>query len=96
MHFILDCTDRVDAPGLRQATRPPHLEWIAELGSKLVLAGPLLDEAGVPTGSLLVIEAKDRAEVEAIAAADPYAKAGLFQSVVITPIRIVVSHPVEA
>lgn len=32
-------------------------------------------------GSLLIMEAESRAEVEAWAAADPYAKAGLFQSV---------------
>ena len=36
-------------------------------------------------GSLLIMEAADHAEVEAWCAADPYAKAGLFESVEIRP-----------
>jgi uncharacterized protein YciI len=49
----------------------------------------VLDPAGNPCGSMLVVEAADRAEAEAFAAADPYAKAGLFESVVIRPFRAV-------
>jgi uncharacterized protein YciI len=49
----------------------------------------VLDPAGNPCGSLLVVEAADRAEAEAFAAADPYAKAGLFESVAIRPFRTV-------
>ena len=38
-------------------------------------------------GSVLIIEAADRAEAEAFAAGDPYAKAGLFESVTIKPFK---------
>ena len=34
-----------------------------------------------PIGSLVIVEAKDRAGAEAIAKNDPYAKAGLFAAV---------------
>jgi len=51
---------------------------------RLMIAGPLLGDDGVTVqGSLLVIEAADRAAAEAFAAGDPYAKAGLFESVTI-------------
>jgi uncharacterized protein YciI len=49
----------------------------------------VLDPEGQPCGSLLVVEAADRAAAEAFAAADPYAKAGLFESVVVRPFRAV-------
>lgn len=38
-------------------------------------------------GSLLVMEFADRKVAEGFAANDPYAKAGLFRSVTITPFR---------
>jgi uncharacterized protein YciI len=49
----------------------------------------MLDQAGQPIGSLIVIEAEDQAAADAIAAEDPYVKAGLFQSVSVRPYRLV-------
>ena len=54
----------------------------------MAFAGPTTDEADqVVTGSVLVIQAEDRAAAEAWAAGDPYAKAGLFSSTAVTPVR---------
>ncbi len=86
-HFVLHCLDKPGALELRLANRPVHLEYMRGLGSVLLLAGPLLGEDGNPKGSLIIIEAEDAAAAAAIAAADPYAKAGLFASVTITPFR---------
>jgi uncharacterized protein len=47
----------------------------------VVQAGPFLDGAGEMVGSLVVIEADTRAAAEDWAAGDPYARAGLFESV---------------
>jgi uncharacterized protein YciI len=41
----------------------------------------LLDVETRPCGSLLIIDVADRAEAEGFAISDPYAKAGLFESV---------------
>ena len=49
------------------------------------LAGPRLDEKGEMCGSMFVIEAEDLAAAKAFSTDDPYAKAGLFASVEITP-----------
>lgn len=57
------------------------------------MPGPFLDAAGNPNGSLVIIEAKDQAEAEAIAANDPYAKAGLFASVEIRPWKWLIKNP---
>lgn len=87
MLFALICTDKPGSLATRQAARPPHLEYLRSHEASLQFAGPLLDPAGNPCGSLLVIDAPDRAAAEAFAAADPYAKAGLFESTVIRPVR---------
>ncbi len=83
MLFALICKDRPGSLQLRLDTRPTHAAYLERLnaGGKLAFAGPFLDADGKPEGSLVVVEAADKAEAEAIAAADPYAAANLFDSV---------------
>lgn len=87
MLFAMICTDRPGALELRMATRPTHLAYLEGQAAMLVEAGALLDAEGKPGGSLFLLEAPDRAAVEAFAAGDPYAKAGLFEATVIRPFR---------
>lgn len=87
MLFALICTDRPASLDLRMATRPTHLAFLEQYASKLVQVGPLLDTEGRPCGSLLIIDVEDRAAAEGFAAADPYAKAGLFESTIIRAYR---------
>ena len=89
MLFALFCTDRPGRSELRAAQRPAHLAFLESRVAELFSAGAALDPDGKPCGSLLVIEAADRAGAEAFAAADPYAQAGLFESTVIRPFRLV-------
>lgn len=88
MLYAIICTDKPGALALRQATRAAHLAWIAGLGERVKVAGPCLDDRETdPAGSLMVIEAANRAEIEALVAADPYGLAGLFERVEIRPWR---------
>jgi uncharacterized protein len=87
MLFALICTDRPASLEVRMATRPHHLAYLDQYAKKLVQVGPLLDTEGRPCGSLLIIDVEDRAAAEGFAAADPYAKAGLFESTIIRPFR---------
>jgi uncharacterized protein YciI len=87
MLFALICTDRPGALDLRLGTRVSHLAYLETHASKIFTAGALLDKDGRPAGSLLVIDVADRAEAEAFAAGDPYAKAGLFEGTQIRPFR---------
>ncbi len=83
---MLFCIVAIDRPGRlerRKATRAAHLDYLAKNADRLRLAGPFLSEDGTPTGSMLIVEAKDLAEAEAMVAADPYTKAGLFESVTV-------------
>src|SRR5690606_24326392 len=85
MLFAIICRGRAGAGETRQATRPAHLDWFERHRAAVVAAGPMLDAAGAPIGSLFVIEAADEAAARAFAAADPYAAAGLFAEVEIRP-----------
>jgi uncharacterized protein YciI len=93
MLFALICVDRPQGLDLRLKTRPDHLAWIAGLGVAIKAAGPFTDDDGSPVGSLLIVEAENRAGAVAIAAADPYARAGLFAAVDIRPWKWLVKNP---
>jgi uncharacterized protein YciI len=47
------------------------------------MAGPVLDDDGQMCGSLIVLEVANLAAAQAWADNDPYAKAGLFSSVIL-------------
>ena len=87
MLFALINIDRPASLDLRMGVRPAHLEYLDSQARKIASGGALLDASGQPCGSLLVIDVEDRAAAEAFASADPYARAGLFESSVVRPFR---------
>ena len=90
--FILLCRDKPDSRTLRMETRATHLEYAQSLGSKLHLAGPMLDDSNKPIGSLIIVEADDEPHAREIADNDPYNKAGLFLEVGIIPFLSVIEN----
>lgn len=95
MLFAVLCTDKPNALQVRMDARPAHVEFLNDLNAKgtLAFAGPFLDDAGKPNGSLVVLKAETIEDARAIAAADPYAKAGLFANVDIKPWSWVFNKP---
>jgi uncharacterized protein YciI len=89
MKFVLVCTDKPQSLPVRLATREAHLAYLEAYARKLVEVGPLLDADNRPCGSLLIIDVEDQAAAAGFAEADPYAKAGLFESVIIRAYRTV-------
>jgi uncharacterized protein YciI len=80
MPYVLICKDAPGKLAVRKANREAHLAYAADSGV-VSLGGPLLDEAGEMAGSMIVLDVETRAAAKAFAAGDPYAKAGLFESV---------------
>lgn len=94
MYFAISCIDKAGALSLRMANRPAHIEFLKARVDAVKFAGPYLgDDGEAMTGSLIILEAADRAAAEAFAAADPYAKAGLFESVDIRPWKWAIGNP---
>jgi len=86
MLFALICTDKPGGLAIRKANRPEHLAYLESLGDTLVFAGPFTEEDGqTMNGSLIVVQADSLREARAVADGDPFAKAGLFESVEIRP-----------
>ncbi|WP_338549655.1 YciI family protein [Roseovarius phycicola] len=84
MLVALIARDKPDALQTRLDNRDAHIAYLKS--SNLVSqAGPLLDTNGDMVGSLIVLEVDDMSDAEAWAASDPYALAGLFQSVDLIP-----------
>ncbi len=88
MFFVIHSVDKPGHGEVRAGARPAHLEYMKNAVDKLLVAGPTLAEDGESmTGSLIIIEAEDRAEAEAFTRDDPFTRAGLFESVTIKPWR---------
>ncbi|WGV15159.1 YciI family protein [Fuscovulum ytuae] len=80
MRVALICIDRPGHLHIRQENRPAHLAHIESSGL-VEMAGPFLNEAGEMAGSLVILSVETLDQAREWAANDPYAKAGLFQSV---------------
>ena len=80
MRVALICIDKPGHLHIRQENRPAHLAHIESSGL-VEMAGPFLNEAGEMAGSLVILSVETLDQARAWAANDPYAKAGLFQSV---------------
>lgn len=94
MLFAVSCTDKADSQSLRLDNRPAHIEFLKANGAAIKVAGPYVTEDGAAmTGSLLIVEAADLAAARVLAAGDPYARAGLFESVDIRPWKWVIGNP---
>ena len=86
MLYVIFCTDKPDHAHVRAATRSDHLDYVGSFEERLITVGPTLTDDGEGmNGSLLVVDFPDREGADDFARNDPYAKAGLFETVVIRP-----------
>jgi len=94
MEFLIYSQDKADSLHIRQSTREAHLKWLktpAEV--KLLAAGPWLDDEDVMRGSLLIVEAKNKAKVLEWLSTDPYKAAGLTKSAEVKAYKWVLGKP---
>jgi uncharacterized protein YciI len=89
MRVTLICRDKPGHLETRLANRAAHLDHIATSGV-VEMAGPFLSPEGAMTGSLVVLNVETLDQAKAWADVDPYAKAGLFESVTISEWKKVV------
>jgi uncharacterized protein YciI len=94
MLYHVRALDHSGSTDLRMANRAAHLDWINANLDIVKIAGPMLneDESG-PVGSVLLVEADTSMAAKSFLENDPYAKAGLFSSVEITPFVWVIGAP---
>lgn len=80
MQFVIIGTDAKDAFELRAATRANHLDYWKGQGKLFLAAGPFLNSAEKPSGSMIIVETNDLLSAQNLAKNDPYTLKGVFQS----------------
>ncbi len=89
--FAISVVDKPGSTALRLATRAAHLAYIGRHKHRIVFGGPLKDVDGETTvGGLTVVDMPDRETAQAFIDGDPYAQAGLFETMAIRGIQIMV------
>ncbi len=86
--FAVHALDKPDTLALRLEHYAAHrafLETGRDFGVGLVMSGPLQSDDGeIMVGSLFIMEAAERATVEAFVRADPFVKEGIWGDLRIT------------
>ena len=85
MFFVIHATDKQDALEWRAKyyrEHRAHLDQSSAHGVAVLMAGPLVaDDGETPVGSLFVLDAKDRAAVDAFTRSDPYCIHGVWERI---------------
>lgn len=88
MLFVIHALDKPGALPTRLAHYEAHKAFLADtsrFGVTIVMSGPLVEDDGTTAkGSLFLVEASDRATVEAFHHADPFYAVGIWAQVTIT------------
>jgi uncharacterized protein YciI len=88
MFFVLHAFDKEGASEMRLANYEAHKAFLVDTSPhrvSMIMSGPLVaDDGKTMIGSLMIVEAADRASVEAFNRADPFHAAGIWEKVHIT------------
>jgi len=82
MLFAVRFTDKPEQMTLRLALMDAHLQWLRRHQGKVLAAGSLRPQPEADAvGGLWIVEAADKAEVEALLQSDPFWSGGLREGV---------------
>ncbi len=82
MLYILHMIDKPGVLDKRMAALPAHQEYLKDAPIEVVMSGPLQSDDGETiVGSLYLVEAEGRGDIEAFLARDPLANAGVWDRI---------------
>ena len=79
MPYTIICHDKSNQLDVRKKSRDDHLKYLETFKKKIILAGPLLNKKGLPTGSVIILDLDSETDVKKFIKNDPYKLAGLFK-----------------
>src|SRR3990167_5728230 len=80
--FICEMIDGSNGTQLRKTTGPAHHQYQKSVMDRFIARGPMRTDDGTKvTGTTYIIQVKDRAAAEALIAAEPMTKAGVFAKI---------------
>ena len=89
MQFVITAYDGVGLLERRMEVRPRHMEGMARMAEHVLCAGGMLDEDGKMKGSVLVMEFKDREELDAYLAQEPYVTEHVWERIEVERMNVV-------
>lgn len=92
LEFLVIAKDKPNSLELRKAKRAEHLQFLKSSGTcEVKLAGPLLEKEQM-VGTVLIIVAESLKALQGFLHEDPYQKAGLFASVLIQEMQVLINN----
>ncbi|MEU4303756.1 YciI family protein [Kitasatospora aureofaciens] len=83
MEFLCYHRDRPDSLALRRELLEEHWSYMDRFAEELIARGPTLDDDGVPTGSVHIVDLPDPAAAPAFAFDEPGYRAGVYRDVLL-------------
>tara|TARA_R110002096_G_scaffold64920_3_gene158047 strand:+ start:35633 stop:35938 length:306 start_codon:yes stop_codon:yes gene_type:complete len=77
--YIVYCLDQPDSENLRAAAFNDHMQHLESVADQIYFAAALKDQAGNPTGSLMIVDAKSCADAKQFVQDDPFYLAGVWK-----------------
>ena len=90
MQFVVNAHDGKNMLEKRMEVRPRHLENMTRNKEHVISAGGILDEAGKPIGSVLVLDFESRDQLDAYLAGEPYIIEKVWEDVKVEPLNVVI------
>ncbi len=90
MQFIVTAYDGKDMLERRMSVRPRHLENMTKVKGTVVCAGGILNEAGQPIGSVLVLDFAAKELLDEYLASEPYIIEKVWEDVRVEPMNVVI------
>ena len=90
MQFVITALDGENMLEKRMEARPRHLAGMEKMSGRIICAGGLLDGAGKPKGSLLVMNFENREALDEYLESEPYVTEHVWESVDVKPMNVVI------
>ena len=96
MQFVVTAFDGENMLEKRMEVRSRHLAGMEKMGAYIICAGGILDGAGRPKGSVLVLDLEDRDAVDRYLENEPYVKEHVWETVTVEPMNVVIVNGEKA
>ena len=89
MYFLMRCLHHSGMDAKRDTHRAEHRDWVKSGGEGLaavLIGAALVDDNGASIGNFGILEAKDMESARGFAGGDPFARAGIVETIELTPL----------
>lgn len=85
MPFVVICRNKTGSSETRARLLPDHVAYLRKNIGLILASGGLVDDTGTDAhGALIILDTENRRAAEEFVANDPFAAAGIFESILIT------------